>query len=332
MRRHLAGEIIYIGKTSGFRYIQHMGRLLFLSVLFCFSLVKAGTAPTNALVLTNGSTNNYVSEISSGITMAKDAANFVFFLVAGTIAILSYLQAKKTLFAPIRTETFKLQLKAFEDVLLFFEKHSSMHIDGEFDFENIVKLNSLKMLDAYMLTFFEDKIKKDAFTRHQEETYRDLVGSVISQKYFEKNFELMSDHLQSSPKIPETPSNPALILEKWQAYEHGMIEFTKKYQQTSDRLHRFQVSPLLPKELKTLITAFEDEVRKNLRSVGEVLTSIAKQLPEKYPTIDTLKKSELQWIWNEYNDKYQRLEGKQNEILQYLEGYLQTDNLLSKKS
>ena len=86
-----------------------MGRSLFLAVLFCYSLAIAGTTPTNAPALTTSSTNNCVSEISSGITMAKDAANFVFFLVAGTIAILSYLQAKKTLFAPIRTETFKLQ-------------------------------------------------------------------------------------------------------------------------------------------------------------------------------------------------------------------------------
>ena len=98
------------------------------------------------------------------------------------------------------------------------------------------------------------------------------------------------------------------------------------------KLQKFQVSPLLPNDLKTLISDFEQQVHKNLMVVGEVLTTLSKQLPEKYPNTDTLKKANLSWVWNEYNDKYSRLEGKQKEILNYLGEYFQIENLLVKNA
>lgn len=122
-----------------------------------------------------------------------------------------------------------------------------------------------------------------------------------------------------------------MILAKWQAYDHGAIYMTKKFEVSLGRLHRFQVSPLLPKDLKALIGALEAEALKNLRAVGEVLTSLAKQLPDKYPTLDLLMRADLSWIWNEYNhNKYSRLKDKQDNVLKYLEGYLQIDDLLTK--
>jgi hypothetical protein len=309
-----------------------MGRFLLLVILlFICPLTKAGTAPTNMPPLTTGSTNNYLPEISSGISVAKDVVNILFFIAAGTIAILSYRQAKKTLFAPIRAETFKLQLKAFEEVLLFFEKHSSLNIDDEFDFYRILHANAIKMLDSYAFLFFANKIKKDEVTKRREQEFQDLGGVMMSQAYVEKNVELMDYHLKQPPEKPEALTEPALILAKWQAYDHGAVYMTKKFENSLDRLHRFQVSPLLPKDLKALIAAFESEAFKNLHAVGEVLTSIAKQLPNKYPTLDLLMRADLSWIWNEYNrNKYSRLKDKQDDVLKYLEGYLQINDLLGK--
>lgn len=311
---------------------------MFRALIFlCFMgviLAKAGSTPTNFSNLSSTvGTNVSQYDLAGETTMAKDGVTALFYLVAGTIAVLSYLQARKTLFAPIRTETYKLQLKALEDVLFFFEKHSSLHIDDEFDFQEIVRLNAGKMMDNYVLTFFEKNIKdKEAFGKRQEEAYKDLIGMVSPQKYFESHFELHDAHVTTIPPPPETPSSPALILAKWQSYEHGLIGFTNKHQQALTKLHKFQVSPLLPKELKTLINDFEQEVHKNLFTVGEVLTTVSKQLPEKYPNIDTLKKMELAWIWNEYNHKYSRLGDKQMEILKFLGDYFQIENLLTKPS
>jgi hypothetical protein len=48
------------------------------------------------------------------------------------IAVLSYLQARKTLFSPIKTEIFKIQMEEFKLVLAFFNKRSLAYFDEEF--------------------------------------------------------------------------------------------------------------------------------------------------------------------------------------------------------
>jgi hypothetical protein len=58
------------------------------------------------------------------VELIKNLANIAFFAIISLVTVLSYLHARKTLFAPIRTETFKLQLKAFEEILLYFQNKS----------------------------------------------------------------------------------------------------------------------------------------------------------------------------------------------------------------
>jgi hypothetical protein len=277
--------------------------------------------------------NSAHAETAALIAIMKDCVNIVFFVIVGTVAVLTFRQAKKTIFTPFRTETFKLQLKAFEDVLLFFEKHPSLHIDDEFDFDRIVYLNTIKLVDAYAFSFFEDQLKKDEMAKDREELFKDLVGGFVTKDFFEKHFELPT-HLRepTGQDSDETPSNPALVLAKWNQYQHGMIEFTKRHESAAERLQRFGVSPLLPKDLKKLISEFAELVTDNLKTAGSVLTDVAKELPIKYPTSETLQKADLSWIWNEYNHRRIRLEEKQNAILMYLEKYLEIDNLLERKA
>ncbi len=66
----------------------------------------------------------------------------VIFDIAGPVviiilAMLTYRQAKKTIFTPLKTETFKLQLKLFEDILLFFDSNkNNNNFILSFDFKN----------------------------------------------------------------------------------------------------------------------------------------------------------------------------------------------------
>jgi len=269
------------------------------------------------------SSAGYTSKISA----TKDAFNILFFAITSVLAILTYLQAKRTIFTPFRTEAFKLQLKSFEDVLVFFEKHSTTSIDDEFDFKKIVNYNAIKMIDEYMLHFFGNEIDKEAIKKKREPMQEEIAGAVVTENYMAKFFELPT-HTKTESRNPDHPTNPAIILAKWQEYEHGMIEFTKRYEETSEKLRRFKVSPLLPHELKEKINQFEDIVEKNLTTIGKTLTKVAKDLPAKYPSSSFIKKVELSWIWNLYNDEHVRLSEKQNEILQFVSEYLQIDKLL----
>jgi hypothetical protein len=269
---------------------------------------------------------------ASTLGMVKDCVDIIFFLVAGTVVVLTFNQAKKSIFNPVRTEAFKLQLKAFEDVLLFFEKEASTHIGDKFDLEKILFLNAMKMLDEYAVTFFGNLFKKEEFSKNREELYKEIAGELVTRDFMEKHLETPG-HFQDQARnrADEVPSEPALQLAQWKLYVHGVIHYTKPYQEATERLRRFNASPLLPKELKGLISEFDVLVSENFHKVGLMLTEVAKELPVKYPAFSILGRADLSWIWNKYNHTRVSLDEKQNAILTYVEGYLQIDDLLERK-
>ena len=58
----------------------------------------------------------------------KNFFNIIFFATMSILAILSYLQARKTLFSPIKTEIFKLQVKELQEVINIFNNHNNENI------------------------------------------------------------------------------------------------------------------------------------------------------------------------------------------------------------
>lgn len=301
--------------------------------LIAFSSISFGELPGQSVTNVVASSVKGVpsSELVDGVAVVKDLANILFFLIASTIAVLTYLQARKTIFTPFRTETYKLQLKAFEDVLMFFQKHPSIHIDGEFDYERIVHINSVHLFDDFSYLFFPESINKDKLKQRRDEEFKDVVGAVVTRSYMEKNFELPTDTRRAATRSVR-PTAPALILAEWQSYECGITHYTAKHHEALDAIERFGVSPLLPKALKELIEKFQDTARKNVTLVGEVMTEVSQALPQKYPTIDSLAEADLTWVWNAYNKKRVSLEENQSAILQYLEKYLQVDTFLAQKT
>jgi hypothetical protein len=84
-------------------------------------------------------------EVSFIIDTVKDTMQVFFFIVAGTVTVLSYRQAKKTLFTPIKTEVFKMQVKAFEEILAFFQNKTESDFVEAFDFNYILTINARLM-------------------------------------------------------------------------------------------------------------------------------------------------------------------------------------------
>jgi hypothetical protein len=279
-----------------------------------------------------GTSNQPESSATSAVGIVRDCIDIIFLLVAGTVVVLAFKEAKNTIFMPLKTETFKLQLRAYEDLFLFFEKHPSVRIDDEFDLDKILYLNAMKMLDAYAATFFADQFKKEEFSKDREKLFKDLAGGLAIEEFGERYFQA-TGHYQHEAKddLDEAPSKPVLMLAKWKLYEHDVIYLTKSCQEATEQIRRFNASPLLPKDLKELISGFDVLVRENFRKMGAVLTESAKELPVKYPTFAILGKADLSWILKRYNHARVGLEEKQDAILTYLEQSLQIDNLLEPK-
>jgi hypothetical protein len=255
----------------------------------------------------------------------KNFFNILFFIVMIVIAILSYIQARKTLFSPIKTEIFKVQIEAFQDVLKFFNRHNSYDFDREFDVNNIFHLNAAKMRLDYIHTFFEDQIEpKEGYV---DELRKAAVGSLVSEEFLTSMNEPGEELFEV--KHPEKKDlSPEMKLAKWNEYKYPKIDFTEGFQKNNDELAKLASSPLLPKELTDLIYEFKSIMNQNLMCVGEVLTNSAKELPTKYSTADDVIKFQPAWIWNKYNHERESTDEVVSKILKYINDYLKINEVM----
>lgn len=266
------------------------------------------------------------TEISFFIGSTKDIFQIVFFIIVALITIFSYIQAKKTLFTPIKTETFKMQIKAFEEILAFFQTKTETDFTQQFDFDFIFHANCRLMLNDYIETFFKGKIKINE--ESMKELQKDFAGGLVSAEFAHKNF--ISPEYYEKTKIDKEPeiTNPALILEKWKAYEYGHIFYSKKYFEESEKITQLIASPLLPITLKDKIELFDRKVKDNLFQIGKTLTTLAEELPQKLPNAKSVVQIDPAGLWNRYNKDYEYLEPTAKEILGYIRTYLKIDTLV----
>lgn len=267
------------------------------------------------------------NDITFLITTIKDLFNILFFGGILIITILSYLQARKSLFTPIKTETFKMQIKAFEEILLFFQNKSESDFIDQFDFNNIIKINAQLLQLDFIRHFFSDEIKIDE--ERVKELEKSVSGSIISKNFLEKNYTKLEYHEKEEKKEKVKITNPAIILNQWNEYEYGKIDFTNKFKEETQKLKNLSASPLLPREIKDLINNFERKIHKNLSLIGKVLTEISKELPSKFPNAKSLQNFNNPGIWNTYNSKMDTLENDAEEILKYIRKYLKIDDLIN---
>ena len=159
------------------------------------------------------------------LSYLKDFLNALFFLVVGSLAILSYLQARKTLFTPIKTEVFKFQLKVFEELLLFFQNQSESDFIRSFDLEKTVTLNSSLLMDEYVSRFFKKDVKIDS-EKHKER-YKEFVGGMASKKFAEKYFVSVDyeTELPDKREKDKDTDNPTVILAQWNDFDYGYIQY-----------------------------------------------------------------------------------------------------------
>jgi hypothetical protein len=257
----------------------------------------------------------------------KNFFNILFFVVMSVIAILSYLQARKTLFSPIKTEIFKVQIAAFQDVLKFFNRHSSIDFDRQFDVQKIFHINAAQLRLDYIHTFFADQIEPTE--THINEIRNAAVGSLVSEEFLIAINEPGQELIEIQPPKKQELS-PAMKLAKWNEYKYSKIDFTEAFQKNNEELALLAASPLLPTELTDLIYEFKAIMNHNLMVLGEVLTACAKQLPTKYSTADDVIKFNPNWIWNKYNSERKSTDEVVSKILKYINNYLKINEVMGK--
>lgn len=237
----------------------------------------------------------------------------------------TYKKARLTLLQPIRTEVFKQQLQAFADVLAAV-RYRELELREQFAFRDLIELNTLAMFDAYAFRFFDLEVPleqrpynfaqcpESTLIAHPDGSYPDLMKD--------------EDHIRRD-KIEPKKADPNARAAIWSRHMHNNVRLPKRFISKLAEIRKVADSPLITKELAKRISDLEEAVQKNIISLSTVLTEVAKEMPEKYPNLETLQKSSFGWILNRYNERFIHLEPKSEAIAEYMRDYFKVEDLLA---
>ena len=93
----------------------------------------------------------YVSE-------ARDLVQIVFFLTVALITVLTYLNARRTLLQPLRTEVFKEQITILSDALRLFVGKGEHDLRNSWGLSEMLDGNAYFLLDEHARIFFGVKV------------------------------------------------------------------------------------------------------------------------------------------------------------------------------
>jgi hypothetical protein len=267
-------------------------------------------------------------DIETLFTVINLALQGLFFIAVGIITILTYIQAKDTILQPMRTELFKIQMDELSHVLKLFIGQSELALREKFDFEKLLMVNAISLLDNYASMFFDLEFDKDKRPYNNNE----CPSSIVTREFMEKNFELAEDPIESESHETKTEKpDPRVRAALWQEYQYGITKIPKQYLDMQDELKRVLESPVLPSKCAKLIEEYISIVEENALEISKVLTECAKELPSKYPSIEKLKNASSMWISNKYNDKFKELKPKADEIIVSIRTHWAIDELKLKK-
>jgi len=286
--------------------------IFYIAIIPAILIISYYLFPLVLYALNDNITNFDLEKVEFFIGIAKDIIHILFFVGILTLTILSYLQAKKSLFTPLKTETFKLQIKAFENIILFFQNKNQFAFMDEFDYYKILDINSELLVLNYSKLFFSLPI---------DGKYGDVISKtkgciVINNKKINKS-ENTTSNKQLSKK------------EEWANMNYSIVHFTPKYSDRLNELKRLSATPLINQELKSMIIGFERKIEENLRLVGTVLTDIAKELPSNFSTLESVDKNNLlSKAWKNYIKLIGNIDDDAKKILEYINHYLKVEDVL----
>lgn len=268
-----------------------------------------------------------INYFATNVSIIKELFHILFFIIVGSVTVLTYLKANKTILQPMKNEIFKKQLSEFTTIMDIFNEKSEIELREYFGLSDLIKANAFLMLDNYASLFFDMKIAREK----RPYNINDCPSSLVTQDFIEKNFTLVDEHIiDETSEIRREPPDPMVKATLWKDYNHGDIKIPRKTSNSLKELDKILKSPLLPKECIKYLVEIKNTVNNNIMLVKDVLEEIAQELPEKYSNRDALKKANITWITNRYNHEFNDLEETADKLTDYLREYLNADSLLDK--
>ena len=247
----------------------------------------------------------------------------LFYTLTGTVALLTYLSARKTVLQPIKTEVFKKQVEVFTAIMDLFNGKSEYKIRNTFGFDKMLRANIFNLLDDYARVFFSVNIDPDNRPYNKKDCPSSIIIADVADRYITPIFPVSNED-----KIEQTPQPTITKEEFWSNYIYGEICLPFSTSEMIKKLDEIMKSPFLTAESIRLLAKIKETIEENILKIGEVLTVVAKDLPKICPDIDSLKRLSIASIENKYNETFILIEPYCSELTDYLRKYFKVESIM----
>lgn len=246
-----------------------------------------------------------------------------FFTLTAIVAIVTYLSAKRTVFQPIRTEVFKIQLVDVQEVLDYFAGKSGFTLSENLGWDAVFEGNCNLMYVTYAQVFLRLKIDE---SKAAHTTLIPLKRGILR----DDELQLVEDHIKDPSDDTEGQSTDMSAGgPRWETYEHRLyFGVSQKYEDEIRKIRLLRARPLLPTELVSLIDEYRAFIDGYLTNFIDVLTVASQDMPTKYPTFDELKLGVYNWIRARFTPPESGLEIRASAIVDFVRAYYQPDRLM----
>ena len=242
----------------------------------------------------------------------KDSIEIIYYIVFSSIALITYLSAKKTIFLPLKSEVYKYQIEELEKLYRYLVTNEL--ISG---LEANCYMNIAKIIEDYIVT------KKWSNHLIDNVEFGKKIGSaIILDEYKEDEIMFL--------KSEEKKKKNEII--NWQEYKIKRIIISKKFEIEEEKIESFISSPFLPTTLLVKIKELDAEIKNINYSLKEYLTELLEEIPLKVKKDDDMKEN-LDMFYSILLEEI-NLEGKisikRTEIQKIIRRYLNSDSIFIK--
>ena len=120
------------------------------------------------------------------LSIASSIFQIIFWIVISIVTILGYINAKASIFQPIKTEIFKLQIEEFKKILEVFYGKTEYDLRDLCSYDLSLKVNIRNMFDDYVFSAFDMKRRGDEPQYDKNDYPLIIVSGDHMKKYFMK--------------------------------------------------------------------------------------------------------------------------------------------------
>lgn len=257
---------------------------------------------------------------ASTTTLTLDDINAIvqiaFWFVAASIAILTYLQARRTVFQPAKNEVFKAQISRLQEVLSKLNWRNNIEAAEMTGVSGSARIT----IDNIFVEYAQAALNVTVKRKSEPEKARGML--ISGQADFLERIQGPADKQQ------EEKTEEQNMRDDWNDYELHFIETSEKYIKTSEVLEEYISDPLLPDRIIQLLRRVRDTQHESLLRCKDDIQKIARAFPRHYPDADSLKNIDLTWTHNELTERGDKLFETMKDLRREIREYLQSDRLL----